>query len=180
LATSQEARDKFASLAGLNESNRDADEEKSDLYHGRIINTNVLGQSDMGFLKVLALFDGLNSPLYDVEGSTFDIQNFMDGAGFALERFNEVSLAHINDLSSKLSERSEGGTMSYSFIDVAKSDPNSFERDLMEMTTPTYWANLDHKLRVIVNAPSFFIMLKQGTAVETKITHVSCFLGLLQ
>jgi hypothetical protein len=173
LATSQEARDKFTSLANLNDSKREIDDEKKNLYNGCIINTNVIGQSDLGFIKVLALFDGLNSPLYDTQGCTFDIKEFMDGAGFALDRFHEVGREHMKVLSEKLAKGAQGEHISYNFLDIAKSDPDSLEHDLMEMTTPTYWTNFDESLKQIVNAPSFLMeLLKKGTPAESKITHV--------
>jgi hypothetical protein len=173
LATSQEARDKFTSLANLNDSKREIDDEKNNMYNGCIINTNVIGQSDLGFIKVLALFDGLNSPLYDTQGCTFDIKEFMDGAGFALDRFHEVGREHMKVLSEKLAKAAQGERISYNFLDIAKSDPDSLEHDLMEMTTPTYWTNFDESLKRIVNAPSFLMeLLKKGTPAESKITHV--------
>lgn len=173
LVTSQEARDKFTSLANLNDSKREIDDEKNNLYNGCIINTNVIGQSDLGFIKVLALFDGLNSPLYDNKSSSFDIKEFMDGVGYALDRFHEVGREHMKVLSEKLAEGAQGKSISYNFLDIAKSDPDSLEHDLMQMTTPTYWKNFDESLQQIVNAPSFLIeVLKKGTPAESKITHV--------
>ena len=59
-------------------------------YNGVIINTNVLGQSDMGVLKVLTLFQDLNNPLFH----QVDVKQFLDGCGWALERFHCVKVRY--------------------------------------------------------------------------------------
>mmetsp|Transcript_10812 Transcript_10812/g.21031 ORF Transcript_10812/g.21031 Transcript_10812/m.21031 type:complete len:415 (+) Transcript_10812:131-1375(+) len=93
LLTSQEARDRFVTLTGGNE-NADNDDQDN-LYSNRIVNANVLGQSDMGFLKPMTLFHELNSPLYNQYGieDKVDIKDFLDGCGFAIEQYMRA----IND-----------------------------------------------------------------------------------
>lgn len=166
LISSQEARDKFVALGNFKDENTE-----SDSLYGSIINTNVIGQSDMGFVKVLALFDGLNSPLY--EGTQFNVTDFMDGASFAVERFHEVGRAHMNVVTSKMEAAGEE-KLEYDFLETAKSNPESLEHDLMEMTTPVYWKGFQETITALVEAPAFLLdMLKQGSPPVSKITHVS-------
>lgn len=54
-----------------------------------IINPPVLGQADGGFFSILALHHDLNSPLFR-HSDTFDVEEFMDGVGGALENYEEV------------------------------------------------------------------------------------------
>lgn len=93
LLTSQEARDRFVKWTGGNESTDNDDQDN--LYSNRIVNANVLGQSDMGFLKPMTLFHELNSPLYNEYGieDKVDIKDFLDGCGFAIEQYMRA----IND-----------------------------------------------------------------------------------
>ena len=73
----------------LTASPNDEDDTVDDCkYNGGIINTNVLGQSDMGVLKVLTLFHDLNNPLFH----QVDVKQFLDGCGWALERFHCVKV----------------------------------------------------------------------------------------
>lgn len=54
-----------------------------------VINPPVLGQADGGFASILALHHDLNSPLFR-HSDTFDVEEFMDGVGIALENYEEV------------------------------------------------------------------------------------------
>jgi hypothetical protein len=168
LFSSQEARDKFMSIADFNEKKSESTDET---LYGSIINTNVLGQSDMGFIKVLALFDGLNSPLY--EGTAFNVKDFMDGASYAIDRFHEVGREHMNMLTEKMEAAGET-KLEYDFLEVAKSNPDSLERDLIDMTTPVYWKGFNQTMSELVEAPTFLLdILKKGSPPTSKITHVS-------
>lgn len=169
LFTSQETRDKFISIADLNREKLESGDNNS--LYGSIINTNVVGQSDLGFIKVLALFDGLNSPLF--EGTQFNIIDFMDGAGYAIERFHEVGRAHMEVLKNKVEAAGEE-SVEYDFIKIAESETESLEHDLMEMTTPVYWGGFNETIQALVGAPTFLLdILKQGSSPDSKITHVS-------
>ncbi|KAL7485447.1 hypothetical protein ACHAW6_011051 [Cyclotella cf. meneghiniana] len=172
LALSQELRDKFISIAKLYSlSNivpkRDIEDENN-LYNGCIINTNVVGQTDMGLINVFSLFDGLSSPLFDMEGLKFDIKEFMDGAGFALEQFHKV------DRDFFLSLKEKGVGKDYVFVTVAKSDPDSLEYTIMKMTTPPFWTYLNTSLREYFNILPFLKeMVQTGTPAESKITQLA-------
>lgn len=208
LFSSQEARDRFVSITNLN---NDTDEPSSEnLYSGCIINTTVLAQSDLGFIKVLALFDGLNSPLYD--NTPFDIHNFMDGAAFAIQRFHSVSRDHMKLFAEKMetckqkegdnnkADNEEEGTvketydpnirsyvwsadqnasMSYNFLETAKSDATSLEHEIMNMTTPIYWKGFNATLNALQAGPPFLLdIIKGETRPDPKITRVSlCLFG---
>lgn len=220
LFSSQEARDRFVSITNLNnDSNNNAtntgESDSNNLYNGSIINTTVLAQSDLGFIKVLALFDGLNSPLYD--NTPFDIHNFMDGVAFAIQRFHSVSRDHMKLFAGKMEScktkkvdnnadnEEEGfttaveesndpnefvmphtwnadkdGSMSYNFLDIAKSDVTTLEHEIMNMTTPMYWKGFNETLNALQGGPSFLLdLLKGQTRPDSKITHVSlCFFWL--
>lgn len=166
LFSSQEARDKFIAIANLREENIE-----SDNLYGSIINSNVVAQSDMGFVKVLALFDELNSPLF--KDTQFNVTDFMDGASYAIERFHEVGREHMNMMTTKMEAAGEE-KMKYDFLETAHSDPESLEHDLMEMTTPIYWKGFQETLNALVEAPTFLLdMLKQGPPPSSRITHVS-------
>ena len=171
LLSSQEARDKFVFIANLNDTNLDSTADDDKLYSS-IIDTNVLGQADMGVVKVLALFDGLYSPLY--KGTQFNVEDFMNGAGFALQRFQHVGRQHMRSLTEMVKAAGDE-QIEYDFLDLAKSNPDSLEHDLMKMTTPAYWDGFNQTLKALVGAPSFLLdVLKQDEAPDTKITHVSC------
>jgi hypothetical protein len=62
LASSEELRQKFVSIAKLYrlspQIQPESNEDNDNLYNGCIINTNIVGQSDMGFINVFSLFDG--------------------------------------------------------------------------------------------------------------------------
>jgi hypothetical protein len=175
LASSKTLREKFVSSAKLYGLSTQPHmqpktiEDDDNLYSGCIINTNVVGQSDMGFINVLSLFNGLFSPLYNVEGlSSFDIKEFMDGAGFALEQFHKVDHDFLLYLQRKqISD-------DYDFLSVAESDHESLEYDLMKMTTPPFWTYLNTTLKEYLSFRPFLNeVLKISTPVESKIVNVS-------
>ncbi|KAL3764512.1 hypothetical protein ACHAWO_007029 [Cyclotella atomus] len=173
LASSEELRQKFVTIARLYRLSPQVQPENSDsdcnnLYSGCIINTNVVGQSDMGLINVFSLFDGLSSPLYDMKGLTFDIKEFMDGAGFALEQFHRVD----RDFFMSLKNRDIGED--YDFESVAKSNPGSLEHDLMKMTTPPFWTFLNASLKEYFNIKPFLDeVMKTSTPVESKIVNLA-------
>jgi len=70
-----------------------------------IINPPVLGQADGGFASILALHHDLNSPLFR-HSNTFDVEEFMEGVGIALENYEEV----LTNLESRdFTKMDEGG-----------------------------------------------------------------------
>ncbi|KAL7546094.1 hypothetical protein ACHAWF_009454 [Thalassiosira exigua] len=83
LCISQKSRDRYLSLTESSPSD-DATKEEAP-----IIDTSVLGQSDMGFLKPLTLFQDLDDPIYS-EYPKFNVQEFIDGCGWALEEFHKT------------------------------------------------------------------------------------------
>jgi hypothetical protein len=177
LASSEELRQKFISTAKLYGLSPQVQPDSSDgdgdnLYSGCIINTNVVGQSELGFINVFSLFDGLTSPLlYDMKGITFDIKEFMDGAGFALEQFHKVDKDFL------LSLKNRDIDENYDFLETAKSDPDSLEHDLMQMTTPPFWNYLNTSLKEYFNIRPFLNeVMQMSTPVESKIVNVSFLL----
>jgi hypothetical protein len=84
LCLSQEARDRFLSLTTAPP---EVNSEDDGGLVGSIINTRVLGQSDMGFLKSLTLYEELGDPLLQMNHK-FDISEFLDGCGWALVQFH--------------------------------------------------------------------------------------------
>lgn len=137
----------------------------------------------MGFLKVLTLYQDLDSPLYADyrNGVKFDIKEFMDGCGFALEQFHNTKealfsgenfrkwvdsvVSDVNDStdSSKVNDKNKNhgfipgvkemaSINHYDFKIVAKTDPDSVEQAMMDMTTPHAWEmiNFNGKMRMLV------------------------------
>lgn len=88
LCRSQENRDKFMSYTR---------EKNDDDFYGPVINTSVLGQSDMPLLKPLTLFDELNNPILD-QYPKFNIQEFLSGCSFALEQFHKGKEGFLSGL----------------------------------------------------------------------------------
>lgn len=173
LASDEELRQKFVSIAkiyGLStqpQVNVKHEEDVNNLYSGCILNTNVVAQSDMGLLNVFSLFDGLSSPLYDLEGLSFDIKGFMDGAGYALNQFHKVDRDFFLSLKKRHIDED------YDFVEVAKADPNSLEHDLMKMTTPPFWGYLNKSLREYFGAKQINEVMKMGSPTESKVVNVS-------
>lgn len=158
LCTSQDARDRFMALTDWKEDGGgDRDEDGTEEgYQGSIINTSILGQSDMGFLKVLTLYQDLNSPLYE-DHPKFDARDFLDGCGWALEKFHrtkdellpkmisaiqEERLGQDNgDESTESNSKDDGDDAGTNkpddyFLEVAMKDPDSWEHSLISMSTP--------------------------------------------
>eukprot|EP00571_Detonula_confervacea_P006454 CAMPEP_0172325394 /NCGR_PEP_ID=MMETSP1058-20130122/53934_1 /TAXON_ID=83371 /ORGANISM="Detonula confervacea, Strain CCMP 353" /LENGTH=422 /DNA_ID=CAMNT_0013041931 /DNA_START=58 /DNA_END=1326 /DNA_ORIENTATION=- len=89
LFATQESRDRFLLLTGLPSKGKDTtgSDDNGDEHGGKIINTSVLGFSDMGFVKSLALYQELNSPLYE-QHPKLNINEFMEGCGWSLQQFH--------------------------------------------------------------------------------------------
>mmetsp|Transcript_45417 Transcript_45417/g.95320 ORF Transcript_45417/g.95320 Transcript_45417/m.95320 type:complete len:412 (-) Transcript_45417:1691-2926(-) len=147
LCTSQESRDRFLSLTGPSstEDHENSDDEYE--YDGSIINTSILGQSDMGFVKVLALFHDLSNPLYDEYPEKFDIREFMTGCGWALEQFHRTKDELMPKFLNSFEDPSDPEVASdgargvqlktnYNFLAVAADNPDSVEWSFLSMTTP--------------------------------------------
>ena len=154
LCTSQTSRDQFLSLtscANNNNNNSTSTTEDNynddDGYQGPIINTSVLGQSDMGFLKSLTLFQDLSNPLY--EQYPINTREFLCGVGFGLEQFHKVKdelLPRLvkhgeEDSQSTVDDDGKGATVqanfsNYKILDIAEKDPDSLENRLVSMSTP--------------------------------------------
>ena len=155
LCTSQTSRDQFLSLtsSGANNNNdtsypTEDNYNDDDGYHGPIINTSVLGQSDMGFLKSLTLFQDLNNPLYE-QYPQFNPREFLCGVGFGLEQFHKVKdellprmVKHGEDAQSTVDDDDakeatvEADFSKYKILDIAEKDPDSLENRLVSMSTP--------------------------------------------
>eukprot|EP01082_Thalassiosira_pseudonana_P003526 g2864.t1 g2864 contig12:942653-944010(-) len=166
LISSQEARDGFLALTEPNINDDGDNDGDSSKFNGAVINTNVIGQSDIGFVKVLALYDDLILPLYNESGDEkFHAQEFMDGVGFALEQFHrtkeELFCADAFGVdSSEADNKSDGDDAppkedsadylinnalqmpSHDILSIAKNNPDSKEHLLVEMTTPEGWEML--------------------------------------
>jgi hypothetical protein len=110
LISSQEARDNFLALTttvaptNINTSNSNSNssddanttsssssshEEERGLLMGAIINSRILNQSDVGFLKPLTLYNELLHPKLQ-QSSKFNIHEFMSGCGWALSQFHRT------------------------------------------------------------------------------------------
>ena len=123
---------------------------------GSIINTRVLGQSDMGFLKSLTLFQELGDPSFQ-QNPKFNIYEFLDGCGWALGRFHRTKeellpklMKHVDatrevsengvenheDSEIKIINGNIPSELNYNFLDVAAKNPDSVESSFVAMTTP--------------------------------------------
>ena len=96
LCASQESRDQYLALTQPPSDDEDESDDISDDHHGfngTIINTSILGQSDMGFMKVLSLFEDLKGDQileeYNLNDTMMeDVRGLMMGCGWALEHFH--------------------------------------------------------------------------------------------
>ena len=108
ICTSQQARDQFLHLTARsiedlnNNDNGDGEENKG------IINTFVLNQSDMGFMKVMTLYQDLSNPLFDEANfdTEAEVRQFLDGCSFALEQFHTVQADYLKNLEASLDTNS--------------------------------------------------------------------------
>ncbi|KAL3816168.1 hypothetical protein ACHAXA_005504 [Cyclostephanos tholiformis] len=155
LCLSQEARDRFLSLTTAPP---EVDTEDDGRLVGSVINTRVLGQSDMGFLKSLTLYEELGNPLLQ-KNHKFNIREFLDGCGWALEQFHREKDALFPTLKKVIdatlearqkalehgvedNEKSESEDISSELIervrDIASNNPDSVNgrSSLQDMTTP--------------------------------------------
>jgi len=112
LIRSQENRDHFLDV--LNES--------------KVINAQVIGQADLGFWRILGLYNDLNNPLF--QKYDFDAQAFAEGAKLALERFHDVQM-HIQEDMHSDSEESDDNTKSSSAKRNDEEEAASVEGKIM-------------------------------------------------
>lgn len=77
----------FATTLSILSSQSDRDKFVETVNKG-VINPSILGQSNMGLFKTLALYHDLNNEL--IQKHEFDIEDFLETAEPALERFNDV------------------------------------------------------------------------------------------
>jgi len=146
ICTSQQTRDKFLHLTSRV---LDTDDDGDENNNTGIINTYVLNQSDLGFMKMMTLFQDLSNPLFDE--IKFDkethVRQFLDGCSFALEQFHTVQADYLKKLEATLDNSSENEVeeatsttkekpFQYKFFDIAENDPESTESRLMNMLSP--------------------------------------------
>ena len=151
LASSQSARDSFVELTGTQkdqDGNFKYNREEAD--RRSIIKTGILSQSDMGFMKIMSLFQELNNPLL-VDNSKFNIDEFLTGCPWALEKFHEnkyrimkktmgdIKENVTNDERKELLTSSNFPTPSYDFVEVGQNDHDSVEATYLNCTTPSIW-----------------------------------------
>ncbi|KAL7501055.1 hypothetical protein ACHAWT_009210 [Skeletonema menzelii] len=104
ICTSQQARDQFLHLTARSIE----DINNNDHGHGEentgIINTFVLNQSDMGFMKVMTLYQDLSNPLFDEANfdTETEVRQFLNGCSFALEQFHTVQADYLKNLEAAL------------------------------------------------------------------------------
>ena len=89
LIGSQEVRDHFLDV----------------MNDGKVINAQVVGQADLGFWRILGLYNDLNNPLF--RKYDFDAQAFQEGAKLALERFHDVQMRIQEDMHNETEESSD-------------------------------------------------------------------------
>eukprot|EP00578_Thalassiosira_sp_NH16_P010690 CAMPEP_0181118018 /NCGR_PEP_ID=MMETSP1071-20121207/22848_1 /TAXON_ID=35127 /ORGANISM="Thalassiosira sp., Strain NH16" /LENGTH=408 /DNA_ID=CAMNT_0023202477 /DNA_START=100 /DNA_END=1323 /DNA_ORIENTATION=+ len=152
LCASQESRDRFLSLTGTHskdDANSSDENDDGGYAGGSIIITSVIGQSDMGFLKPLTLYQDLDDPLYE-RNAQFNLHEFMDGCGWALGHFHrtkdellpkltqffeEERRGVLNDANENNSTEKDAPVVA-DFLDIARKDPDSLENTFLAMTTP--------------------------------------------
>ena len=151
LATSQSARDSFVELTGTQ---KDQDGKfkftREEADNHSIIKMGILSQSDMGFMKIMSLFQELNNPLL-VDNSKFDVNGFLLGCPWALERFHEnkyhIMKKTVGDIKENVTtdDQKEQMTLSnfpvptYDFVEVGQNDHDSIESTYLSCTTPSIW-----------------------------------------
>jgi len=69
------------------------------------INARVLGQANIGFWRILALYNDMNNPLFKPHG--VDVSTFTEGAKLALDRFHEVQIS-LHRSSHSLEQEADG------------------------------------------------------------------------
>lgn len=147
LATSQSTRDSFIELTGnQKDQNGRFKYSREEADQRSIIKTGILSQSDMGFMKIMSLFQELNNPLL-VDDSKFDLRDFLLGCPWALEKFHENQYlimkktvkAKTNDEQKEQLTYSNFPMPTYDFIEVGQNDHNSVESTYMSCTTPSIW-----------------------------------------
>jgi len=96
----------------LHLTSRDPNSDEDGEENTGIINTYVLNRSDLGFMKMMTLFQDLSNPLFDE--IKFDkeahVRQFLDGCSFALEQFHMVQADYLKNLKSRQVEMKAGVT----------------------------------------------------------------------
>ena len=161
ICTSQQSRDEFLHLTARNNDDKINNNHNGDgEENAGIINTFVLNQSDMGFMKVMTLYQDLSSPLYDEANfdTETEVRQFLDGCSFALEQFHTIQADYLKNLEATLntvdnSENNEaehnnesnteeeekaetGKQFQCKFFDLVENDPESTESALASMLSP--------------------------------------------
>ena len=109
ICTSQQARDQFLHLTARSiEDLNNNDHGNNGEENKGIINTFVLNQSDMGFMKVMTLYQDLSNPLFDEANfdTETEVRQFLDGCSFALEQFHTVQADYLKNLEAALDTNS--------------------------------------------------------------------------
>ena len=156
ICTSQQSRDDFLRLTArkLDINVDDSDNQKNEEENAGIINTLVLNQSDMGFMKVMTLYQDLSNPIFDEINFNTEIQvkQFLEGCSFALEQFHTAQAEYLKQLEATLeniketedSNSEEGAAVEEdevkqfqnSFFDTAENDHESVQNSLTSMLSP--------------------------------------------
>lgn len=160
ICTSQQSRDEFLHLTARNTDDKKSNNGDGEENNTGIINTFVLNQSDMGFMKVMTLYQDLSSPLFDEANfdTEAEVRQFLEGCSFALEQFHTIQADYLKNLEATLgtadksesnetehnnsesnTEEEEAETdkqYQYKFFDVAENDLESTESALASMLSP--------------------------------------------
>lgn len=173
LATSQSTRDSFIELTGnQKDQNGRFKYSREEADQRSIIKTGILSQSDMGFMKIMSLFQELNNPLL-VDDSKFDLRDFLLGCPWALEKFHENQYlimkktvkAKTNDEQKEKLTYSNFPMPTYDFIEVGQNDHNSVESTYMSCTTPSIW-----ELTKVQAMMQFVLGFAQGSGTTANFT----------
>lgn len=170
LCSSQENRDNFLSLTR---------EENNDDFDGPVINTSVLGQSDMPLLKPLTLFDELNNPILD-QYPKFNIQEFISGCSFALEQFHNAKSVFLPGLTQAFDEEDEQAAKKWTNTDRVSDDEI---RNFQKMITPEcYDICMQESMQRAIAEHMYEQMKKEepgslSNIMDTKVGDTNCEVG---
>lgn len=95
----------------------------------KVINAQVIGQADLGFWRILGLYNDLNNPLF--RKHDFDAQAFVEGAKLALIRFHDVQMGIQEDMHNNDAEESDDNTESSSAKDNGEEETATAEGKIM-------------------------------------------------
>ena len=95
----------------------------------KVINAQVIGQADLGFWRILGLYNDLNNPLF--RKHDFDAQAFVEGAKLALGRFHDVQMRIQEDMHNDDTEESDDNTESSSAKDNGEEETATAEGKIM-------------------------------------------------